>query len=138
MNSVLQDSSTGEPSGLYPRTLSADTSRDIWPAGGAVAEYSIQSEASSAFPLRSRSATRGATENDFEGSSAGIMYWMLGRAHESGDQTLASPSLERNERAISLLESWLAVPKSDEGNERLKAFVTALDEDRLSERKLFP
>lgn len=47
------------------------------------------------------------------------------------------PELAGHDSAIALLEGWLSVREADEDNERLKAFVTALDEDRLSERRLF-
>jgi len=47
---------------------------------------------------------------------------------------------ERNEAAIALLDSWINVTDEEaaEQRETWEILSTALDEDRLSDRKLFP
>jgi hypothetical protein len=48
--------------------------------------------------------------------------------------------MERNRRAVALLESWLDVDEETEAEHRetLEYLVRTLDEDRTSSRKLFP
>jgi hypothetical protein len=47
--------------------------------------------------------------------------------------------IEKNKGLIELLESWLADPAdAEEQRETLDTLMIALDEDRLSDRKLFP
>jgi excisionase family DNA binding protein len=47
--------------------------------------------------------------------------------------------LERNQAAIELLQSWMAEDEQEpEAVEEEQEFLRALDEDRLSSRKLFP
>jgi hypothetical protein len=46
--------------------------------------------------------------------------------------------IEKNKGLIALLESWLAAPDVEEQQEALDTLMRALDEDRLSDRKLFP
>jgi hypothetical protein len=50
------------------------------------------------------------------------------------------PQKQRNCRAVALLQSWLNADEKEvaEHQETLKYLVKALDEDRLSSRKLFP
>ncbi len=47
---------------------------------------------------------------------------------------------ERNERLIALLDSWINVTEeeAEEQRETLEYLIRVLDEDRLSDRKLFP
>jgi hypothetical protein len=46
--------------------------------------------------------------------------------------------IERNKGLVVLLESLLADPDVEEHRETLDTLMRALDEDRLSDRKLFP
>ena len=46
--------------------------------------------------------------------------------------------IERNQGAIMLLESWLVEGDAEEQRETWEWLRKALDEDRLSDRKLFP
>ncbi len=45
---------------------------------------------------------------------------------------------ERREKAIALLQSWIDEGDEDEQKETGEYLIRVLDEDRLSERKLFP
>ena len=46
--------------------------------------------------------------------------------------------IEKNQAAIRLLDSWLAEEPTQEQQEAWEDLKRALDEDRLSDRKLFP
>ncbi len=46
--------------------------------------------------------------------------------------------IEKNQAAIRLLDSWLAEEETQEQKETWELLKKALDEDRLSYRKLFP
>lgn len=54
------------------------------------------------------------------------------------DAEWRSRQIERNQAAIRLLESSLVEGDSDEQRETWEWLRKALDEDRLSDRKLFP
>jgi hypothetical protein len=46
--------------------------------------------------------------------------------------------IEKNQVAIQLLDAWLAEPETQEQKETWEYLRRVLDEDRLSDRKLFP
>lgn len=46
--------------------------------------------------------------------------------------------IEKNKGLIALLDEWLADPDAEEQKETWEFLRKALDEDRLSDRKLFP
>jgi predicted DNA-binding protein len=48
------------------------------------------------------------------------------------------PQKERRKEAIDLIQSWIDEPDATEQIETGEYLIKALDEDRLSERKLFP
>jgi len=48
------------------------------------------------------------------------------------------PEKERGAKLVALLQSWIDDPDVEEQKETGKFLVRALDEDRPSERKLFP
>ena len=49
-----------------------------------------------------------------------------------------TPSDDRANRLVQLLQSWIDEGDADEQRETLDYLIRALDEDRLSSRKLFP
>lgn len=48
------------------------------------------------------------------------------------------PSSERRSELIALLQSWIDAADADDQKETGEYLVRVLDEDRLSDRKLFP
>ena len=48
------------------------------------------------------------------------------------------PSASRRAQAVALLQSWIDGKDADDQRETGEYLVRVLDEDRLSERKLFP
>ena len=50
----------------------------------------------------------------------------------------ATPSDDRANRLVQLVQSWIDEGDADEQRETLEYLIQALDEDRLSDRKLFP
>ena len=48
------------------------------------------------------------------------------------------PSAEKRERSIALLQSWIDDPDEEEQRETGDFLIQAIDEDRLSDRPLFP
>lgn len=48
------------------------------------------------------------------------------------------PAPNREKELVALLQSWLDSPDSEEQKETGDLLIRALDEDRLSDRKLFP
>jgi hypothetical protein len=48
------------------------------------------------------------------------------------------PTGDRSAKLVALLQSWIDAPDADEQKETGDFLVRALDEDRPSERKLFP
>ncbi len=56
------------------------------------------------------------------------------------EQDARTEQIQRNQAAIQLLESWCNVGEEDarEQRETFEYLKRALDEDRLSNRKLFP
>ena len=56
------------------------------------------------------------------------------------EQDTRAEQIQRNQAAIQLLESWCNVSEEDarEQRETFEYLKRALDEDRLSNRKLFP
>ncbi len=53
-------------------------------------------------------------------------------------EKLESAEQERRQQAIALLQSWIDDGDEAEQKESWEYLVKALDEDRLSDRKLFP
>ena len=49
-----------------------------------------------------------------------------------------TPSDDRTNRLVQLVQSWIDEGDADEQRETLEYLIQALDEDRLSDRKLFP
>ena len=49
-----------------------------------------------------------------------------------------APSDDRANRLVQLVQSWIDEGDADEQRETLEYLIQALDEDRLSDRKLFP
>lgn len=149
MNYALQDSSTVHRPEFFP-TESAGTSHRVSERGGSIARYAFWGEASSAQPqgfreavvqhLRVYQAYREVTDSYTEGASGGTASLMvlLGQAPKVEEPIPPIAAPKRNKTAITLLESWLAAPDTGEDDERLEAFVQAIDEDRPSIRKLFP
>jgi hypothetical protein len=149
MSHALQDSSTvHRPEVFLPEI--AGTSHRVRETSGSIARYTFWREGSSAPPRGFREAVvqhlrvyqlyREVTDGDTEGASGSTASLMVmqgqGPAIEEPIQPIAAP--KRNKAAIALLESWLAAPATGEDDERLEAFVAAIDEDRPSARKLFP
>ncbi len=54
------------------------------------------------------------------------------------DEQERASQIDKNMGLIELLESWLADPDAEDQSETLEPLMRALDEDRLSDRKLFP
>jgi hypothetical protein len=52
--------------------------------------------------------------------------------------TNAIPTKQKQAEAVNMLQSWLDDEDTQEQQETGKYLITALDEDRLSDRKLFP
>jgi hypothetical protein len=48
------------------------------------------------------------------------------------------PPVDRRAELIALVQSWIDFPDADEQTETGDYLIRALDEDRLSDRKLFP
>ena len=49
-----------------------------------------------------------------------------------------TPSDDRANRLVQLVQSWMDEGDADEQRETLEYLIRVLDEDRLSDRKLFP
>jgi hypothetical protein len=150
VNSPLSDSSTVEPQWLFRPDL-PDTSRDSLTLGEAVVErYSLQSEASSVPRYGFRGVAiesmliyevyRRVADKDAE-ETAKFVVWLpseLERWRGTRAEQAASRASARNIGAIALLEGWLASTDSADDNQSLEKFIRAVDEDRLSDRELFP
>ena len=52
--------------------------------------------------------------------------------------TNAIPAKQKQSEAVNLLQSWLDDEDDEEQQETGRYLIQALDEDRLSDRKLFP
>ena len=54
------------------------------------------------------------------------------------EEQLRQERIQRNQAAIQLLQSWIEEGDEEEQRETGEFLMKALDEDRLSNRKLFP
>jgi hypothetical protein len=86
-------------------------------------------------------STRRAKRYEVEASSYGLFQRALEakKSNWSGRSALrlhSVPLPPENVAAIKLLDSWLATPETDSG-ERAEAIGRRIDENRLSDRKLF-
>ncbi len=59
-------------------------------------------------------------------------------SQEESEAEWRRKQIEKNQAAIQLLDSWLAEEETQEQRETWEFLKKALDEDRLSYRKLFP
>jgi len=76
-----------------------------------------------------------------------VEQYLLQEAHQKG-LSIESVTLQlltsfivlrqKQTKAVNLLQSWIDDEDSEEQKETGQYLITALDEDRLSERKLFP
>jgi len=149
MNHALQESSTVRRPQFFAPEI-AGTSRPVRQAGGSVTRYSFHWDASSAVPLvlsagvshelRVYQSYRQIADHDSESTSGGTasLVVVLGQGLDFEELMPRVATPHRNEAAIALLESWLAAPDRGEDDQQLGGFMEAIDEDRLSTRKLFP
>ena len=68
----------------------------------------------------------------------GDSFWMPSRKRDESNQSVELPA--KNQAAIELLRSWREDDEYDEEEQKAtwEFLKQALDEDRLSDRKLFP
>jgi hypothetical protein len=149
MNQAPQDSTTSRWPGFFT-SVASDTASPVHTATGEIGRYTFRGEASSATPelyrsvviqhLRTYQAYREVADGDTQGTVGDMSSLMVLPARSACIEEPVQPSVvvERNEAAIALLESWLAVPDTGEDDEQLRRFIEGIEEDRLSERKLYP